>query len=161
MKTRFCLLLALPLAAAACAPDAEPEVEIVEDAVEVPVTAAPVATEMAAMPTTVSMSPLGDSGVNGEVIVTPAAGQSEVMVTLTGLEPNSTHPGHIHEGSCATPGSVVVPLSEITADATGSGTMTATAAIAADAALDGQHIVMYHGEGGTPIVCADLAAHVM
>ena len=113
------------------------------------------------MATTVSMAPLGDSGVEGEVVLTPAGDQTEANVTLTGLEPDSTHPGHIHQGTCDAPGSVVVALPEITADASGSGTATATVAVAPDAWMAGGHIVAYHGEGGAPIVCGAIEAHVM
>lgn len=160
MKTRYSLLLALPLAFAACAGDEEPE----GDALDLETAGAPAATEpmqgdmgqAQGMATTVTMEGVGDSGVSGEAILTPAGGQSEVTVTLSGLEPNATHAGHIHQGTCAAPGSVVVPLSEVTADASGSGTMTTTAAIAADSATAGQHVVVYHGEGGTPIVCGEI-----
>lgn len=157
MKTRYCLLLALPLALGACeADDGAEEPGLEEAGTDIPAAPAPAVTETAEMPTTVTLAAVGESGVSGEAILTPSAGQTEVTVTLTGLEPSSTHPGHIHLGSCAAPGAVVVPLSEITADSTGSGTMTATAAIATDSATAGNHIVQYHGEGGTPIACGEI-----
>lgn len=44
-----------------------------------------------------------------------------VTVTAQHLAPNSTHPGHIHAGSCQrqTPGTVVYPLQPLAADAHG------------------------------------------
>jgi hypothetical protein len=163
MKRRFCLVAALPLMLGAC------EAEEAQDAgvAEAPAADAGMADAtmpdagMGAMASTVAMSGLGDSGVSGEAILTPTGEQTEVSVTLTGLEANAAHPGHIHQGSCDAVGSVVVPLSPVTADASGSGTMTATAPIAGDSAMAGGHIVVYHDPGGTPIVCGPIEGHVM
>jgi hypothetical protein len=115
---------------------------------------------MGGMATTVALTAVGESGVSGELILTPAGGETEVSVTLSGLEPNSTHPGHIHEGTCSAPGSVVAPLGEITADATGSGTMTTSVPVATATVTAGNHIVQYHGEGMAPIACAEIV-HTM
>jgi hypothetical protein len=163
MKTRYCLLLALPLALGACAGDDEAEVDDLGlESADAPATMEPPSDmpEMGGMATTVPLTAVGESGVSGEVILTPAGGETEVSVTLSGLEPNSTHPGHIHEGTCSAPGSVVAPLGEITADATGSGTMTTTAPVATATVTAGNHIVQYHGEGMAPIACAEIV-HTM
>lgn len=152
---RFGVLFALPLVLAACNADGGEDFAPVDDALEA------LDDVMPPMPSTATFSSLGDSGVNGEAILTPMGEASEVTVSLAGLAPGTTHPGHIHEGTCASPGSVVTPLSEITADGNGAGSMTVVAPIAADSALSGEHIILYHGDGGTPIVCAELAAHTM
>ena len=161
MKSRNWLLLALPLTLSGCAADESPDVAMM-DSDTAAVTAAPAPADMGAtaMATTVPMAAVGESGVSGEAILTPAGAATEVSVTLNGLEPGSTHPGHIHQGSCASPGSVVVPLSEITADASGSGTMTTSAAVPTDSVTSGGHIVQYHGDGGAPIACGDVM-HMM
>lgn len=157
MKSRYSLLLALPLAFGACA--AEDDADLAEDTtLDAPETMAPAPApaNMGAMATTVTLAAVGGSAVSGEATLTPAGAQSEVSVTLTGLEAGSTHPGHIHQGTCAAPGSVVAPLSEITADASGSGTMTTTVDVSADAATAGNHLIQYHGAGGAPIACGEL-----
>lgn len=164
MKRRFCLVAALPLVLAACAAEDTADTDIAEvpaaDTGGMADATAPGA-GMGAMASTVAMAGLGDSGVTGEAILTPSGEQTEVSVTLSGLEANAAHPGHIHQGSCDAIGSVAVPLLPITADASGAGTMTTPAPIAADSAMDGGHIVVYHEPGGTPIVCGAIEDHMM
>lgn len=155
MRMRTGLLLALPLVLAACGGDGGEDSAAVDEAMEA------IDEVMPPMPTTATLTPLGDSGVNGEAVLMPMGAESEVTVSLAGLAPGTSHPGHIHEGTCAAPGPVILPLSEITADGNGAGSMSVVAPIAADSALAGEHIILYHGEGGTPIVCAELAAHTM
>lgn len=162
MRRSICLSAALPLILAACASEpAEDETMQSAGADSAVMQPAGPATGMDDMASTVSMAALGESGVSGEAILTPSADQTEVSVTLNGLEANASHPGHIHQGSCDAVGSVVVPLSPITADASGSGTMTTTAAVNADSVMAGGHIVVYHDPGGTPMVCGAVGAHVM
>lgn len=157
---RYGLLLALPFVLIGCAAEDDAETDAMTmDTAMAPAAApavAPMDTAMGAMPTTVMMAALGESGVSGEASVTPSGAQTEVMVRLTGLEPNSTHPGHIHQGTCAAVGAVVAPLQDITADATGAGTMTTTVPLASDSVTAGGHLVAYHGDGGTPIVCGEV-----
>jgi CHRD domain len=47
-----------------------------------------------------------------------------VTIHLVGLAPDSTHPAHIHAGSCAKQGDVVYPLDAVIADAKGVATST-------------------------------------
>jgi hypothetical protein len=101
------------------------------------------------------------SGVSGAVTVTERGAQTEFSVQLTGAPANGTLQGHVHSGTCANIGDVVRPLEPITTDAAGTGTTTATVDLAPMAAMDGQHVVVYHGEGGTPIACAEVPAHAM
>jgi hypothetical protein len=114
-----------------------------------------------AMGETAQMQDLQGTGVGGEVVVTDRGNQAEVMVRLTGAPPNSSHPGHIHSGSCANLGGVVQALEPITTDAAGVGEMTATVDIAPMTLMNGQHLVAYHGAGGAPIACADIPQHRM
>lgn len=163
MRRRYCLLAALPFALAACGGDAADTADTEGAALDTDTLAEapPADGGMMAMASTVTMNELGGSGVSGEAILTPAGSGTEVNVTLTGLEASASHPGHIHQGSCDAVGAVVVPLSAITADASGSGTMTTTASLAADSVMAGGHIVVYHDPGGTPIVCGAVERHVM
>ena len=162
MKTnRGWLLLALPLVLAACGGDeADTAAEGLDTATVATGTADTAAHDMAAMPTTVAMQPVGNSGVTGQATLTPTGAQTQVQVQLTGLTPGA-HPGHIHSGTCAAPGPVVQALPEITAGADGSGSADTTLALDPATVMNGQHIIAYHGEGGAPVVCAELTAHAM
>jgi hypothetical protein len=107
---------------------------------------------------TIVLEPVGGSGFAGDVTLLDRGGQVGMLVILTGTPGNTSHPGHIHRGSCASIGSVVEPLEPITTDATGSGSMTTDLAISRDALLDGGHVVVYHAAGGAPAACAGMPA---
>ncbi len=64
------------------------------------------------------------STVTGSASVTTMTdGTAKVMVSLTGMEPNSKHAMHIHVGSCANQGPVAIGLPDIAADASGKGSI--------------------------------------
>ena len=117
--------------------------------------------DMSAMPMTAQFQGLQDSGVAGDATVTGRGNQTEVVVRLSGLDPGASRPGHIHTGTCDAIGGVVQPLQPVAADSAGAGTMTATVDVPANIAMNGQHILVYHGEGGVPITCAPIPAHMM
>lgn len=168
-KSRFWALAVLPLAMAVGACEAEEE-PVVEDATVVaepvpvtPAVAVPAPAPAAAGMATISMQPLNNSGAMGEAMLTPMGQQTQVMVNLTST-PQGTHAGHIHQGTCASPGSVVVPLQPIEVGADGAGTMTTTVDVPAETAMNGQHIIVYHeagGDPGQPIVCGAIPAAPM
>lgn len=110
---------------------------------------------------TLQLEELQGSGVGGEVTVADRGEQTEVMVRLTSAPANSSHPGHIHSGTCNALGGVVQPLDPIQTDGTGTGSMTTNVEVAPMTIMDGQHIVVYHGTGGRPITCASIPAHTM
>lgn len=110
---------------------------------------------------TATMVPVQNSGVGGDATITDRGEQTEILVRLTGTPANGSHPGHVHTGTCAAIGSVVQALQPITTDATGTGTMTTTITIPAMTIMNGQHVVVYHGDGGTPVACADIPTHAM
>ena len=157
------MLVALPLVLTACAGDDTADAELDTAAVDSGTMAPPPPPmDMGGMPTNVALASAGGSSVTGQATMTSSGGQTEVMVTLNGLEPNSSHPGHIHQGTCAAgPGAVAVPLTEITADSAGTGTMTVTVPLALDSVTAAPHLIAYHGEGGAPIVCGEVMAHAM
>jgi hypothetical protein len=127
-----------------------------------PPAAAPM--ETAGMGTTVALASVGGSGVSGEATLTESGQQTEVMVRLVGSQPNATHQGHIHQGTCDNVGSVVVALDPITVDAQGSGTSTTMVDVAIHDAANGEHLVAYHEAGGTPgapAACGEIPAHMM
>lgn len=152
------------LVLAGCGGGDDAEIDLAAgDSVAAPPAAEPAGGMMdqpAGMGMTAQMQPLNDSGIAGEVTVTDRAGQSEIMVRLTGGTPNGSHPGHVHTGTCDAVGGVVEPLQEITTDATGTGTMTTTVSIPPATLMDGQHIVVYHS-GGPPATCAPIPQHAM
>ncbi len=166
-RSKLLLLVAMPLAFAACA-DNEAEVEPGADVAVVPVTTpAPgmgtdmmMGSNMAGMEQMVNMAAVGNSGVSGQATLNPQGSQTQVMLTLNGLAPNSAHAGHIHMGTCASLGNVVQPLPEVTADASGSGMVSETVPLDPATVLNGQHIIAYHqdpGENhGATIVCGSI-----
>lgn len=110
---------------------------------------------------TVPMTAVGASGVTGQVqVMAHGAAQTMVMVTLN-AQGNSTHPGHIHQGTCDAPGTVVVPLQDVTL-ANGTGNSSTTLDIPTSTVANGQHIVQYHASSGdnpgAPVVCAAIPA---
>lgn len=114
-----------------------------------------------AMGGAVTMNAVGNSGVTGQAqFMDHGQGQTMVTVNLT-AQGNSTHSGHIHQGTCDAPGSVVAPLQDITL-ANGTGTSTSTVPAPLATVMNGQHIVAYHqGQGsnaGAPVVCAQIPA---
>jgi Cu/Zn superoxide dismutase len=72
-------------------------------------------------------------------VVTMTDGTAKVTVKLSGMEANSKHAMHIHVGSCANQGPVVIGLPDIAADASGNGSvekMVETAKIPAAAYIN-------------------------
>jgi hypothetical protein len=169
--TRLCVLAALPFALAACGGGdeaAEGDAETTTVAADSGATAAPapMATDSAMtgatpMGNAVTMNAVGTSGVTGQAMfMEHGQGQSMVTVNLT-AQGNSTHSGHIHTGTCDAPGSVVVPLQDVTL-ANGTGSSSSTIEVPLATVMNGQHIVAYHaGSGesaGAPVVCGQIPA---
>lgn len=111
------------------------------------------------MPMTVQLAALNNSGASGEATLTAQGEQTQVAVRLTGLKGTGAHPGHIHQGTCDNLGSVVAPLQSVTPGADGTGTATATAPVAMNTAMNGQHVVNYHMPDGTPAACGAIQGH--
>lgn len=85
-----------------------------------------------------------------------------VTVTLSGLEPNSTHAAHIHTGSCESQGAVMYPLNNITADASGNATVTTTIQNVSSIPATGWYVNIHHSAalstqtGFDPVACGDV-----
>ena len=93
----------------------------------------------------------------------PSSHMLTVKITLTGLAPSSTHPSHIHTGSCSNQGAVVHPLQNIVADATGNATVTTMVPnITNGIPASGWYVNVHNGPGLSPdeqflpIVCGDV-----
>jgi hypothetical protein len=94
----------------------------------------------------------------------PSSHALTVKITLSGLAPSSTHPSHIHTGSCSNQGAVVHPLQNIVADATGNATVTSTISnVTNGIPASGWYVNVHNGPGLSPdeqflpIVCGDVA----
>lgn len=170
-STRLWVLAALPLTLAACGGGDDAAEGTTDDSAvittdsaatsTVPMPGDSAASGAHSMGSAVTMNAVGTSGVTGQAQFMDQAGQTMVMVSLT-AQGNSTHSGHIHNGTCASPGPVVVPLNDVTL-ANGSGTSNTTIAVPMTTVMNGQHIVAYHaGTGadpGAPVVCGEIPAH--
>jgi hypothetical protein len=170
--TRLWVLSVLPLALAACgggddAAEGGADSTAAAASTETATTTAPMASDTAgmggaqAMGSAVTMNAVGGSGVTGQAqFMDHGGGSTMVTVTLTG-QGSSTHGGHIHQGTCDSPGQVVAPLQDITL-ANGTGSSTSTVQVPLATVMNGQHIVAYHqsaGENpGAPVVCGQIPA---
>jgi len=123
-----------------------------------------VASAQSAPSVTIQMQATGGSKVTGTATLTQAGNGVMVSVKLSGFDPSTKHDGHIHVGSCAAQGGVVVPLNSITADASGAGSADTTENTLTYAQVtDGKHYVQYHTSSnppGNPVSCADIPAAV-
>ena len=114
---------------------------------------------------TVSLAAVNGSTATGDAVLQFAAPQTlQVDVTVSGLPPNSTHPAHIHAGTCAAipQGPIAYPLTNLVAN--GSGVATATTTITGIAVIPpvGWYINVHEGPtlegaGATPIACGNVA----
>lgn len=158
--TALLLGAVLPISLAACAPDTdEADLDAGTPAAEPAPAPAPAPATDDAM--TAQLTPLGNSGIAGEIEVDDEDAQTRVKVRLTGSTANTVHQGHIHMGTCESPGEVVVALEPITIGDDGTGEAESTVAVAPMTAMDGQHIVAYHGADGAPVTCAAIPQHAM
>jgi hypothetical protein len=87
-----------------------------------------------------------------------------VTVNVTGLEPDSVHPNHIHTGACQSQGSVVYPLTDLHADAAGTASATTTIQNVTDISYGQWYVNVHQGPGlgdqagFAPILCADVVS---
>lgn len=69
------------------------------------------------------LNPASKSGVHGRALLSlnPKTQVLVVTVTARGLKPNSSHPEHIHKGTCAHYGAIVYGLKNLIANKKGIG----------------------------------------
>ncbi len=73
------------------------------------------------------LTPQNNSSVTGNATLNfMGPGVLQVQVMVSGLAPNSTHPEHIHAGTCEAGGGITIPLENLTAGADGTATSTTT-----------------------------------
>jgi hypothetical protein len=152
------ILTAIALTGAACADDADLDADLdTEPAAETTPAPAPV-TPADEMPDhTLTLQSLGGSGVTGEVEIDEDGDRLEVDVQLRNSTASAVHKGHIHTGTCDSPGEVVTPLEDITIGDDGEGSSENEVEVSMQTLAAGPHIVAYHeanGAPGAPVVCA-------
>jgi hypothetical protein len=104
------------------------------------------------------------SGVTGTGKVSKGKGTFLVRITLSGLDPNSSHVSHIHSGSCAAPGGILYALSEVVADSSGKATATTILSHLYVVPSGGWYVNVHKGPDltqpayGPNIACGDLPA---
>lgn len=152
---------------------------------------------------TVQLAPKNDSGVRGTARIYESEPEAEVeeeaeaeehgeeyehgegeeheeshahrvVVELEGLEAGQTYPVHVHRGSCAEGGPVLIPLESVEAGASGSGSATTTISgrqlaeamekmeSEGEGEMEGEGhehpsvFIQAHQPGGTPAACGDV-----
>jgi methionine-rich copper-binding protein CopC len=118
---------------------------------------------------TVTLSALNGSGVSGTATVSEADdGDTQIAVSLTGLQAGTTHIEHVHMGAtcsanAADLGDHLVDLSDLTVDSTGHGTSDTDADIAyLDVANGANKLVVHAGPDAStdankvPIACGTI-----
>lgn len=104
---------------------------------------------------TVDLREVNGSGVSGQAMGMHADGSVTMFIELEGLPEEGEYAAHIHSGTCESGGPVAVPLNPVLGLADGTGSST-TILEADDIPVDDPHFIQVHGEGGTPIACADM-----
>jgi uncharacterized surface protein with fasciclin (FAS1) repeats len=104
------------------------------------------------------VSELNDSGVSGTVTIDRFLDGSLVTLSLDGTPAGGDHPAHFHAGDCDAPGSVVLPLNNVSGD-TGLSVTALDAPI--ETILEGNHLVMVHlspDDIATFVACGEVGA---
>ncbi len=161
------LILPLVLLSTACSGDDDRTVDMVgmsDTTMMGPGTTQDRAMTPQTMGSTIALQAVGGSGITGETTLTESGQRTQIMVRLMGSQPDATHQGHIHQGTCANLGSIVVPLDPINVDAQSMGTSTTTVDVPIHTVANGQHLIAYHvtgGSPGAPVACGEVPAHTM
>lgn len=107
-----------------------------------------------------NLAEMGNSGASGTVTLRAKDGQTEVMLSVTGAQPNTSIVPTIHEGACAEAGTLREQLSAVRVEETGLASATLRASVPFAALADGRHSVRVYPEAGTtgvpPIACAEV-----
>lgn len=125
---------------------------------------APVSPSASAAPLLFVMQGVNDGAgkVTGSASVAPAEGSFSLTIRLTGLAPGSNHIAHIHRGSCAVNGGIVLALTPVVADTAGNGTSTTAFMQPFKVPADGWYANVHNGpdlstpQNARSLACADL-----
>ena len=91
----------------------------------------------------------------------------QVSLTVSGLPAGSTHPAHIHNGTCTSDGGVAFALPNLVADASGNATETTTVTVPLGTGIPeaGWFVNVHNGpdmttsSGATPVACGNVVYH--
>lgn len=107
---------------------------------------------------TVALSTIAENVTGSAVITNDEGTNSTIEVTLQGLMPGETYPGHIHTGDCLqNPGPVVFPLETIEAPTGTSASITSLDV--PDNLLQPGHYIQYHrvvDQSLPPVACGNI-----
>jgi hypothetical protein len=131
--------------------DAQPDAQTMES--ESP--AAAPAQQQAAGPIDVVLTPLPNYIAEGTVTLTRDGDSIVTRVVAETHLNQGDYPMHIHEGTCAEGGRVVVPLTTVEGQESGEGTATTTFP-ASQLSPTGTYFIWIHSPTGEPVACADL-----
>ncbi len=107
-------------------------------------------------------APDKDQSANGTVLLTLSRAELRVKLTMSGLEPNSVHPAHIHDGSCLSQRNIVHRLPNVVADALGNASMTTVLENISYIPSSGWYVNVHYSTnlttqtGQDPLVCGDI-----
>lgn len=102
--------------------------------------------------------PIGDSGVNGSVLILDYDTMTVVVVFVKGTEAGNTHPAHFHAGDVGSGGPIVVPLENVDGATGLSVTVTSTLF---ETIVDGDHYLNIHlspADLGTIVASGEVGA---
>lgn len=100
------------------------------------------------------LRPVGGSSLQGQWKMTPVVNDTRVAVLLTSND-QTTHPGHIHSGTCDQIGEVVAPLQPVTTQLgpESSEWTTSTVNIPMFTMLRGDYVMVFRTASGVPAAC--------
>jgi hypothetical protein len=120
-------------------------------------------------PGTVTLGPDSTEGGSGNDVTGTAkltedtkAKTLRVTVSVDGLEPNTSHPNHIHLGSCESQGPVAFALTDLKADASGHAEATTTLPKVSSIDYGAWYVNVHQGPGlatqqqFAPVACGDV-----
>jgi hypothetical protein len=119
-----------------------------------------VAAAVAPMKWTANLAPMSGSKIAGTATVTPdGAAKMTVTISITGGDPSTSYPWHVHVGKCG-PGGVVGPgaaYTPVKTDTYGAGKVTVSVPVAAPESGD-FHVNVHKSASdmGTIVSCGDL-----
>lgn len=139
---RTTLALAATAALVACGPS--------QSSLELP---SPIAASRVSASWTATLEPVGASTMRGTATVQAVNNQQTIHLQITGGAPGTSHPWHIHSGSCGTGGSVVgsTPYPALGTSSDGTASMST---VLATPVSGGNHFVDIHVSPSDPTVAA-------
>jgi hypothetical protein len=112
---------------------------------------------------TLNEAPAPNQSASGKAQLNVNNDKLTVLVTLRGLEPNSTHMAHLHAGSCASQGPIKYDLKPIVANAAGEANSTTVISNIKAVPRNGWYLNVHRGStdlksqaSNDPFACGDI-----